>query len=544
MIDNAEQWEEYDARLFEEAPRTETLVENPEFESEIPLGLVPASPSPFLLSRAAETEAETSDHRSPGHPELDSASLESFAEEAEAPANVQNEAPSNVFDLALEESEFRVDRLPLKAQTQFSKTNSAAWRDALTEAINAGIRNPKDLADLIFFMQHRDRVVSGVGKLIAEGEHDFVRLRAEWDLYCTIAARILASSTKPSVFLPAHSSPNYEDFVAAPTTGRITLMVNGRNSDGTGHTDPVTGQFDGFRNELKNFDRMEETVESLGAGDSLFIVNWQFVPTGLLLTADPSGSKTRTWGDLLAAKAKDGVKIRVIISQHPVGSPFMTDLDSLNAIITPLPADMRDNFKYIVSSHPHTFGVHHQKFMVARKGKSAVAYCGGLDISFNRAPQGHPTPRWGLGFVWHDIGAKLEGMIAHDLEREFVERWNREKAQSAAKPLEGWKPLETLSQAEATAADKAAELNKQALQMIRTVSVGPDNLDIRRDDIWRGYFRLIGRADLLHVSENKYLEPKPALNAIAPKVQGGELSRINRLSSSMVGNWNGTTSAA
>ena len=67
--------------------------------------------------------------------------------------------------------------------------------------------------------------------------------------------------------------------MAAPTTGRITLMVNGRNSDGTGHTDPVTGQFDGFRDELKTFDRMEETVESLGAGDSLFIANWQFVPT-------------------------------------------------------------------------------------------------------------------------------------------------------------------------------------------------------------------------------------------------------------------------
>ena len=60
----------------------------------------------------------------------------------------------------------------------------------------------------------------------------------------------------------------------------------------------------------------------------------------------------------------------------------MTDVASLNAVIAPLPADKRDNFKYIVSAHPHIFGVHHQKFMVARKGKSTVAFCGGLDISF------------------------------------------------------------------------------------------------------------------------------------------------------------------
>ena len=55
---------------------------------------------------------------------------------------------------------------------------------------------------------------------------------------------------------------------------------------------PGSGKFDGFRDELKTHDRMEETVESLGVGDSLFIANWQFVPTQLVLTADPSGSNT------------------------------------------------------------------------------------------------------------------------------------------------------------------------------------------------------------------------------------------------------------
>ena len=430
-----------------------------------------------------------------------------------------NEDEAYAHETPLEENEFRVDRLPAKAQAQFSKTDSAAWRDAVAEAIGAGVKNPKDLADIIFFMQHRDRIKSGVGKPIAKSERDFFKLRAEWNLYSTIVTRILKPSTKPTVFLPGRASRNYEDFVAAPTTGRITLMVHGRNSDGSGHINPGTRQFDGFRDELKTLDRMEETVESLGAGDSLFIANWQFVPTQLVLTADPSGSKTKTWGDLLAGKANEGVKIRVIIAQHPPFSPFMSDLAALDAVIALVPAPKRDNFKYIVSAHPHFLGVHHQKFIVARNRKSTVAFCGGLDISFVRAPQGQPTARWGLGFVWHDVGAKLEGLIAHDLEREFVEHWNREKDKSSAKPLDGWKGFEKLAQVGASEADKAADLNKHPLQMLRTVSVGPDPSNIRRDDTWLGYFRLIGRATRFIYLENQYLQEPKLADAIVKQAE-------------------------
>jgi len=400
---------------------------------------------------------------------------------------------------------FRLATLPAQVQQAFKK-GGASWREALREAISAQIVDPRRLADLMFFMQHPERMSTGVGELIKEKEAEFYKLRSEWVLYFTIVTRILKPSTKVTVFLPARSSLNYEDFVAAPTTGRITLMVNGRNSDGTAHIDPGTRKFDGFRDELKTYDRMEETVESLGAGDSVFIANWQFVPTELLLSGAPSGSKTKTWGDLLASKANEGVKIRVIIAQHPLGSPFMSDLAALDAVIAPLPESKRDNFKYIVSAHPHPLGVHHQKFMVARKGKTMVAFCGGLDISFNRTP-----PGWGLGFVWHDVGAKLEGLIAHDLEREFVEHWNREKDNSKAKRLVGWKAFERLAQDAASAADKAADLNKHPLQMLRTVSAGPDPSNIRRDDIWRGYFRLIGRATRFIYLENQYFhEPKLA----------------------------------
>ena len=112
----------------------------------------------------------------------------------------------------------------------------------MAEAIRAGIRNPNDLANLIFFMHHPERMSARVGKIIAEEEPDFAKLRAEWNQHRSIATGLLespATSKTPTnaacaVFLPANPSKNYEDYVAEPTTGRITLMINGRTRvDGT-----------------------------------------------------------------------------------------------------------------------------------------------------------------------------------------------------------------------------------------------------------------------------------------------------------------------
>src|SRR5205823_4987986 len=139
----------------------------------------------------------------------------------------------------------------------------------------------------------------------------------------------------------------------------------------------------------------------LGAGDSLYIANWQFAPWAVPLSAPP-GPKVKTWAELLAGKAAQGVTIRVILAQHPPFSPFMSDLAALDALIGTIPPASQDNFKYLASPHPHPLGTHHQKFMVARTGQRTVAFCGGLDISFNRIPAG-----WGTRFEWHDVAAKV-----------------------------------------------------------------------------------------------------------------------------------------
>jgi phosphatidylserine/phosphatidylglycerophosphate/cardiolipin synthase-like enzyme len=404
---------------------------------------------------------------------------------------------------AFEENEFRLDRLPAKAQQQFGK-GPAAWRDAVLEAIRGGIRDPETLADLIFFARHPERMAAGTGKPISTSERAFVKLRAEWGLYRTIVIGLQAApgaAPAGTVFLPANPSGNYEDYVAAPTTGRITLLINGRNQHGSGSND----------DKSEPFDSMQEAVESLGHGDSIFITNWQFAPTLASLTKPRPDMKN--WGDLLKSKAKSGVKIRVIISDLPTPQ-FQTNLTPIDKLIGDLPSAARDNFKYIFSKHPSLLSAHHQKLMIVRKGREVVAFCGGLDISFNRT-----RLDWKGNFVWHDIHAKLEGLIARDVEREFVLRWNREKDKSTAGKLPGWLDLEKLAQAPLDSIDRSAAKNVHKLQMLRTVSIGPDSHDLKRDDIWQGYFRLIASATRFLYLENQYFHEPAMADAIVMQAQ-------------------------
>jgi len=411
---------------------------------------------------------------------------------------------------SLIEAEFRTDRLPAAVRQQFN-LGPAAWRTAVTAAISAGIRNPSDLANLMFFMQDAQRLRSGVGKPIAVGDADFHKARAEWNLYRSIATGMLDPRAACSVFLPAAGTGNYETYVAAPTTGRITLLLNGRDSGGSAAT----------VDHAEAFDSMQKAVESLGRNDTLYLSTWQFKPfTVELTTPGPPGMKN--WGELLTNKAREGVKIRIIMSDFSSrAAGFKSDLTALQGLVTALPQAARDNFKYIVSMHSARVllfgevGTHHQKFMVLRRRGVLTGYCGGLDLAAPRSPASWNANGW----IWHDVHAKLEGLIVCDLEREFVLRWNREKGSSTAPKLADWKDYETLTVASPVAINKARDRNVQRIQMQRTVAVGIAGSDIRRDDIWQGYFRLIGCAKQFLYLENQYFREPQLADAIVKQTQ-------------------------
>jgi len=529
-----EGWRSFDAPEMEAASELSPLpVSGLEAEDD---GLAAVSGEPPYQEAESLLPSEADDHEPPAagrssHGEqAEESEARSASWEFETEGTGGDDGETDTHEVDLEENEFRVDRLPTRARAQFAKTDSAAWRDAIDEAIGAGVKNPNNLADLIFFMQHRDRVVSGIGKLINRREPDFFKLRAEWNLYRTIARRRLDPSTECSVFLPAQPSSDYERYVAKPTTGHIALLVNGRTS-GANKTDA--------------FDKMQQTVESLGPGDTVYLAAFQVRPTKL---TGPRPPGITTWADLFVSKAKEGVKIRIIMTDFPkFGPDWKSDLNDLNAAIGRLPVPARDNLKYIVSMHPAqlrfiavgltkqgpifkavpTGGIqanvatHHQKFMVVKKTGMTVAYCGGLDISPARTPEGWPDnklqPKGGL--VWHDTHVKLEGLIARDLEREFVLRWNREKDKSTAAKLPDWKSFEKLAQSPLGSADRDAARNAHKLQMLRTVSVGATYPDIRRDDVWRGYFRLIGCATRFLFMENQYFHEPAMADAIVKQAE-------------------------
>jgi len=421
--------------------------------------------------------------------------------------------------------EFRVDSLPAKVQELFKK--GSPWLQALDEAILSGIKDLNILADVIFFIQHPERIKDGIGELIDQKkDKEFIRLRAEWNHYRTIANVRLNPSIVPDVFLPEQVSSSYEDLIAKQTTGKITLMINGRNKGGTGDID----------DKVDAFNSMQEAVESLGSNDSIYLTTWQFKPHLAPLTE--SRPDMAHWGDLFRRKADDGVKIRIIITIHPdLIAGWNSDLGTLDKLINELSISKRDNFKYIASRHPatHVFpppfrkqfvGDHHQKFMVVKKDKTTIAYCGGLDITDGRTPA-----YWKDSWVWHDIHAKLEGLIAKDIEREFVLRWNSEKdkAKTSEQPgwkasmLPGWKNFEKLNPSRVNSTDRDSSKNAHKLQMLRTVCFGSFNdvtiQDNKRDDIWQGYFKLIARAKSYLYLENQYFhEPKMA-DAIVNQMQ-------------------------
>jgi phosphatidylserine/phosphatidylglycerophosphate/cardiolipin synthase-like enzyme len=400
-----------------------------------------------------------------------------------------------------------------------------------TEAALSGRRRQQVdspyLSDWAVSAARRDGCPSRIGELAAISP--FMQPSEERESWIgDWPARVLQALCTP--FLSADASTDYEKYLAAPTTGRMTPFINGRYWGGV---KPKEDQFDAFN-------AMQAAVEGLQSGDSLFLAAWMFDPTLALTRTSSLGSKN--WGDLFQRKASDGVKIRILVTDFSFifkdqnDKLYKTFLPALNTLIAGLKAASRDNLKYVVSLHPATHmrvhvATHHQKFMVLKTRESTTAFCGGLDLAFMRTPAywgklDATTYRW----LWHDIHSRLEGLITSDLEREFVMRWNREKDHSVARSQPGWNAMETLVRSTPTTVDRSPQRNADQLQMLRTVSIqgaGASIQNTRRDDIWQGYQRLIGCAKQFLYMENQYFrEPRMADAIVAQAKAQKELAVI------------------
>ncbi len=242
-------------------------------------------------------------------------------------------------------------------------------------------------------------------------------------------------------WLPQDSTDSYFSYAERQTCGRATLLINGRFSKGDGT----------HKDYSEPFDQMQLAVASTNPGDAVYLAAWMFDPA-TELTKKPA--KWRTWGDLIADRASNGVTFRLLLNDFPKLMKWASNLKGLDALILKLPYNKRDNVKYVLSQHPAHISlsdfeakwvsrlwgvsvpagpqhvtVHHQKFMVVRYKDHLTAFCGGVDIIPGMTPVMWSTTPWR---GWHDLQVNLEGPISRDIEKEFVWRWNRERGASRA----------------------------------------------------------------------------------------------------------------
>lgn len=343
------------------------------------------------------------------------------------------------------------------------------------------------------------------------------------------------SFPKPLIFFqPEINTTEYLDYVKAATKGKITPLINGRNTNGLGPNIELT----------EPLNAMEAAVRATtGAGDFVYLGAWLFEPKTLLTSGIPFPGATN-WGDFLSIKAQAGVKVRVILNDFdPISGMDETlrviSIEPLAAVINAIPEALRDNFKFIVSLHPAHVGwlkstlagkggreifvaSHHQKFMVVKAGNKLTSFCGGLDIESRKTPV-----KWdfinGPTGGWHDIHFQIEGLLAYDLESEFVQRWNREKgAINASKKhptFTGWAPFETLLPTAVSAEDSAAELAVHNAQMLRTISEDGffSASNTRRDDIIQAYKAVVVQSKTLLYLENQYFRDQVLADTLASR---------------------------
>ena len=335
-------------------------------------------------------------------------------------------------------------------------------------------------------------------------------------------------ATTGTIFLAPNITNTYTDYIQPVTRGDLQPLINGNSSNpASPKTEPL--------------DEMQSLIQTLGEGDSVYLSAWYFDPTTPLTLGAYKGNAF--WGNFLAIKAIEGVKIRILAtdfdpiekSSHANVRFWMSIMDSL---LTKMPATSRDNLQYVVSMQPVTMGPlhgtifvgrwsvnigsHHQKFMVVKKGEETLAFCGGLDIESRKTPSqwGYTPDKAMIG--WHDIHVKMRGPIARDLEKEFTLRWNRESGKSTVvpspNPWSGFATLPVPSPAAPGEVDASDERKQEDVQMERTVSTDDTiGFTTNQGNIKQIYKNIVNASQSFLYFENQYFRSSDLADWIVAK---------------------------
>lgn len=91
---------------------------------------------------------------------------------------------------------FKTSSLPKEARELFNK-EAILWPAAVSTAIEGGFSKIDDLANLVFFMHHKERMVKGVGKALDPSEPNFEALASEWKGFREMVASMIKGKGAP-----------------------------------------------------------------------------------------------------------------------------------------------------------------------------------------------------------------------------------------------------------------------------------------------------------------------------------------------------------
>jgi len=332
----------------------------------------------------------------------------------------------------------------------------------------------------------------------------------------------------------------------------------------------------------------------------LYITGWSVYTEISLVRGDEESEAASNVGELLKAKAAEGVKVLVMVWNEKLSTDLHdglmgthdedtrryfegTDVDCV--LVPRQKSDQNSSVLGRVMANEFVSGcyTHHQKTVIcdaedpADGSRRVVAFIGGLDITNGR----YDTPEFPLfktlstlhatDFLsncvpgttvetgprepWHDCHAKAEGPVAHDIKKNFEERWVKQSENMAQQIFNVFEDGD-FGDVEAPAPQEECEGGDWTLQLFRSITSDSANFDIDKshvlhskggkliqNDIMRSMVHQIRQAKNFIYMENQYflgsaytwcedsstlthhIVPQEIAQKICDKIREGEMFR-------------------
>lgn len=181
--------------------------------------------------------------------------------------------------------------------------------------------------------------------------------------------------------------------------------------------------------------RIHDLLQKTSAGDYVFYSGWGLAPDVRMIGGR---SDSQVYEVFKAARAR-GVDIRVLLSSH---------MTHANWPVCKLFRALRPQIECVLDARFPAIGSNHQKFAVINKGGILHAFCGGIDLAYDRwddVAHSSSDSRQPADFPggWHDVHCYVQGPACRDLDITFRERWDDQELPSAFEVKHGIARIQT-----------------------------------------------------------------------------------------------------